>query len=266
VVGVVNAKDKESKLSYVTFEYGSEINVNGLFLSGQLSAYHSKVNISNSIFRFAKADDSLSIKSSDSEVTTSYFYDNLSDAIDLDFNSTRVSDCRFERNGGDAVDVSGGKPYIFGNYIEESKDKGVSIGENSKAIVINNLIKNSSIGIAVKDLSEPKIINSTVINNETGISLYQKKEIFGGGKGYLANSIVWGNKKQVVFDSVSTITVEYSDIEGGFEGSQIWNDNPQLDQNFYVQNSQLKANKELLKQYCQDCQINKDLLIGIFKQ
>jgi parallel beta-helix repeat protein len=266
VVGILNTEDQESRFKYVVFENGGEAYINGVFFSGQLSAYHSKVEISDSTFRFANGDDAVNIKSSNSIISTSFFYDNKFDAVDLDFNSSKVINSRFRNNGNDAIDLSDGKPYIFNNIIEGSGDKGISVGEKSQAVIINNLIRKNNIGIAIKDLSFPVVVNNTVIDNQIGISAYQKKEIFGGGKGKIVNSIIWNNKQQIVLDSVSYIEVSYSIVQGGYKGVSIWDKEPRLGKDFYLQDYSLEINLDEIRKNCQSCAKSKNLTVGIFRQ
>ena len=265
VVGILNTEEKTSVFENSFFENGSDANINGVYFSGQLSSYHSKIEVRNSTFRYAGADDSLNIKNSESLVESCIFRDNPYDALDLDFSeASKVLNSTFENNGNDGLDISGGGPLVIGNIILNSRDKGISLGEATQATLVNNLVKNSVIGIAVKDSSQVVLVNNTVINNETGLSLYQKKPIFKGGEAQVINSIFWGNKQLIDADNLSKVSFTFSNVEGGFNGENNRGEDPELNEKFQTTNQTLKANPEFLKEHCMDCKIPEKLLMGIY--
>ncbi len=227
--GLVNEGSDGSNIEYMDISNGSESYINGIYLSGMFSAYNvDDVIVSNSIFSYAKADDALNFKYSNSSVLNSTFKNNSADAIDFDFMEGEIVDSIFIDNGNDSIDTSGSSTYIFGNKIYNSGDKCMSFGEDSDPVVINNLMDGCKIGVEVKDLSRPVIINNVITNNELGINSYQKKEFFGGGHATVVNTIFSQNGEDVTFLDTfkgknldtddSDIEISYSILDGGYEG------------------------------------------------
>jgi len=230
VFAIVENGASGSSFKYFNIEHGNETYINGLYLSGMFSAYHtSDVVIDHSSFKFSHSDDGINLKYSNSKILNSYFYKNSADAIDFDFMSGEVVGNKFEENGNDSVDISGSTTLIKDNYMYKSGDKGVSVGENSKPLILNNLMDGCHIGIESKDSSYPIVVNNTIINGDIGINAYQKKEIFGSAGGEVWNTLIFGNKEQIVYQNIfkgeklstdySEIFVKHSDVEGGFSGT-----------------------------------------------
>ncbi|MDZ4245448.1 MAG: right-handed parallel beta-helix repeat-containing protein [Candidatus Gracilibacteria bacterium] len=218
-----------STFDYFNIQNGSETYINGVYFSGMFNAYHvSDVIVNHSSFKYAKADDSLNFKYSNSDVLNSYFFENSADAIDFDFMGGNIIGNRFENNGDDAVDTSGSTTLIKDNYIYESGDKCISLGEKSNVLVVNNLLDGCSIGIEVKDLSSPVILNNVIKNNAIGVNSYQKKSEFGGGHAEVWNTLFYNNGREIVFENTfkgkklktddSDISINFSNIPGGFDG------------------------------------------------
>ena len=239
VIVIVDRQDNLSEFEHVQVSGGSTAYVNGIYVSGQLSFYSSDVKISNSEFSQASGDDSLNVKKARVEITDSIFYDNGFDAIDLDWVTpkSKIVGNHFFANGNDAMDISGSAMLIKNNKVMSSGDKCISVGEHSDALIENNLFKSCNIGIAVKDLSAPEIKNNTIIDNkDQGVGVYQKKPIFGGAHPILDKNIIWGNKTQVFTDEFSSITINHSDIEGGWAGEGNIEIKPEFNSDYIVQN------------------------------
>ncbi|MBI4489162.1 MAG: CotH kinase family protein [Deltaproteobacteria bacterium] len=218
-----------SHFEYVIVEYGSEDYVNGAFFSGALSAYSAPVHVEHSIFRYNKGDDGLNIKGAAATVLQSLFYENHADGLDVDTSAAKIVENQFVNNGNDAIDIGDfASPRIIGNWIEGSKDKGISVGEHSMALIVNNLILRCNVGIAIKDLSEATVVNNTIMANVDAISAYKKKEMFGGGKGIVQNTLIWGNKGAINVDKFSQVTVSHSLVQGGYKGENIITTEPQF--------------------------------------
>ncbi|MFA4833295.1 MAG: right-handed parallel beta-helix repeat-containing protein [Patescibacteria group bacterium] len=227
VLAVLNTEE-QSIFDYCEFSSGKDDYINGVYFSGMLSIYHSKVKLTNSKFLDAKADDSLNIKYSSAELFRNTFSNNAFDAIDFDFiKEGFIKQSEFYDNGNDAIDLSGSTILIEDNYIENSGDKGISVGEKSLATLIyNNVLNGCNIGIEIKDLSNIKIVNNVIINNSIGLNAYQKKPIFGGGKAEVYNSILWQNELDVQTDEKSEIDVYYSNIKDADNQSNNFNYEP----------------------------------------
>jgi parallel beta-helix repeat protein len=127
----------------------------------------------------------------------------------------------------DCLDLNRSSATIERNNLHHCGDKGISIGHTSTTTVANNLIyacqgKDSDIysgsAIVVKDGAVSTIVNNTLINNRHGIYVYEGHQGEGGGIATVANCILWGNRSEVDLDTLSTVTVTYSDVEGGWPG------------------------------------------------
>lgn len=199
VVGLVQG-DSGGEFEHCIFEKGGDAHINGVYFSGMLSAYHTNVTARNCEFKLAGrdgGDDALNFKNGLFTVENSYFYKNKFDAIDFDFakDGSILKNNYFLENGNDGIDISGSKIELENNQITQSGDKGISIGENSQAIIFNNIIKNCNFAIAGKDSSIVKVINSNIVKNNVGVAAYNKKEIYGGSKITVYNSLFEDNKQ-----------------------------------------------------------------------
>jgi len=246
VVAVIGQEDKTSQLENVSIGGGSQAYVNGIFVSGQISFYHSDVIIKNSVFYQASGDDSLNIKDAIGEVYSSIFHSNGFDAFDFDFaaKGSLIEGNQFYDNGNDGIDISGSSVLIKDNKILSSGDKCISVGENSTPKILSNLLKGCNIGIAVKDLSESEIIQNTIIDNkDSGVFLYQKKEIFGKSSARLDKNIIWNNLVQIKTEDNSSVDITNSDIQGGFAGEGNFSLEPEFDSNFVAKNLEIGFGK-----------------------
>src|SRR5439155_5618860 len=94
-------------------------------------------------------------------------------------------------------------------------DKGVSIGEAAQDITVRNcVIYGVQSGVAVKDSSVAAIYNNTIVDSEYGLHLYEKIAGQGGGHATAYNNIIWGVGTNAVLDSLSSVTISYSDVSG----------------------------------------------------
>ncbi|MFC1714461.1 right-handed parallel beta-helix repeat-containing protein [Candidatus Poribacteria bacterium] len=123
-------------------------------------------------------------------------------------------------------------PIIASNKLianEASNGGGISCsGWRSSPIIMNNVIvENSAVlpvakggGILCSADSSPAIMNNTISGNSSshGGGIY----LVGGSSATLTNTILWGNSPQeIYFDRNpphNTITVSYSDVQGGEDG------------------------------------------------
>ena len=112
--------------------------------------------------------------------------------------------------------------YISGNYHTNGICYGGAIGMyTSSPDVYNNVITNNSANyggaLSALDNSKPKIINNTITNNtaiQSGGALYLEDLTTNP---IIINSILWNNGTEIYLDG-GTVTVNYSDIEGGYTG------------------------------------------------
>lgn len=127
----------------------------------------------------------------------------------------------------DCLDANDSWVIIERNRLHHCADKGISIGagssaggQSSSATVVNNLVYASDEGIAVKDSAVARIVHNTFADNGTGLGLYEAHDHpgLGGGRATVVNTILWGNGQAISLDPLSTVTVTYSDVEGGWLG------------------------------------------------
>jgi hypothetical protein len=123
----------------------------------------------------------------------------------------------------DCIDLNHSSALIERNELHHCGDKGISIGHPSSTTLVNNLIyaclgndadPYSGTGIAIKDGAVSHIVNSTVANCRFGLYLYEGHAGEGGGTATLVNTISWGNETNLAMDTLSTVTITYSDIGG----------------------------------------------------
>lgn len=218
-VAIVNAAE-ESDIRHLSIGGGSETWLNGIFLSGQFSFYHSDVRIADSVIKDGRADDGLNVKKASVLVENTIFENNSSDAFDGDWVSGMVTGSTFRNNGGDGLDTSGARLNVTHSLFVGMGDKGISAGEKSTLYSFNNVVRDSGIGIASKDLSEVKAFANVFYNNRVAIALYRKKQVFGGGRINLVSSLFWNNQDDLDADAESSFEANGIGVEG-------WVDVPQ---------------------------------------
>ena len=198
-IAVINASS-ESYLHNVEFNRLSYISENGWGLTGAVTFYESKINISNCIFANSYSEDALNIIRSEFTINNTKFINSKSDALDIDFSDGQLTNTSFINNGNDGLDVSGAKVNVQNINIDVSGDKGISIGENSYVNLQNVSVNNSNIAIACKDKSVAYIDapnqkentrslsrGITINNCNYGFAVYQKKPEFGPAEIHIGN-------------------------------------------------------------------------------
>jgi hypothetical protein len=129
----------------------------------------------------------------------------------------------------DCLDVNDSWVIVERNRLHHCADKGISVGTGgsvlpgtatSSVTLVNNLVYTSQIGVAIKDNAVARLVHNTLAANATGLALYETQEHPGAGGGHatVANTILWGNEQAISLDAFSTLTVSYSDVQGGWLG------------------------------------------------
>lgn len=211
VFAVVGEKGFKTTIDWLKLSDGNEKFINGLYLSGQLSLYHTDVDIRNSVLANGHSDDGINIKYGKIMVDNCLFINSFGDKFDGDYvegvikNSRFIEDDPNSDDNGDGLDFSGSKVIVKNNLFNGSKDKGVSIGEDTKPIVLyDNIFENNHLGAAIKDASYAFFIKNSFKNNEIALSAYQKKIIYpGGGYFYLYDNEFQSNVKDYELDEKS---------------------------------------------------------------
>ncbi|MEW6156459.1 MAG: right-handed parallel beta-helix repeat-containing protein [Verrucomicrobiota bacterium] len=197
--------------------------------AGEVLVRHSQFrNYYETLWRFGKIviEDSL---------FENFLSDN-SDGIDYDgaLPGSVIRRCTI-RNGmqtnTDAIDLGSGsmETLVEDCYLAHCTDKGVSIGEDSFGITVRNcLIRNVGIGVEVKDSCTASVMQNTIVESDLGFRLRIKTGTQGGHITNAFNNILWDNTTAIVRLDDSTIVIDHSAIEGGWEGEGNVNSNPQF--------------------------------------
>jgi len=140
-----------------------------------------------------------------------------------------IKDNTAYNSGGGIACLKSSSPIIKNNIIMyNSADAwgggGIVCWDNSSPIIINNIISGNTVphggkggGIYCVDSSKIKIINNTITKNSSesggGICCANSSHT-------VLNTILWANSPNEIYllDSTITITITYSNIQGGWEG------------------------------------------------
>jgi hypothetical protein len=156
-----------------------------------------------------------------------YFYEGIEISRMQSHAPALVLDNHIHDVSDDCLDVNDSWVVIERNRLHHCGDKGISLGsgggglpQTPTATVVNNLVYASVVGVAVKDGSVARLVHNTIADNGTGLALHEAPDHpgLGGGQGTVVNSIIWGNDQSITLDALSTVTVTYSDVEGGWQG------------------------------------------------
>ena len=226
VLGIIGEAGSKTTIRHLQLSGGNAHFINGIFFSGQLSVYHSDLDIFGSKLSGSSSDDGMSVKYAKVLIDNSEFSGNARDQLDLDFCNGVVRNSRFdatqkENPDGDGLDLSGGSILVSESLFAGNGDKGISIGEECPVVfVYNSRIAGNNIGSAVKDNSRAFFVKSTFGGNKTAIEAYEKKPLFGGAKFYIYDNIFEGNNDNISLDeksdykNVSFVDSELALIEG----------------------------------------------------
>ena len=152
-----------------------------------------------------------------------------------------VENNRILANGDDGIDLEKSTGTILNNIIEANKDDGIVCTVSSPVIKDNLIIKNGDDGILLQ-ASSPRIVNNVLARHVFGLFTYQKANpilsnvtIIENQYGVYArdhshpvidSSILWQNETAVKADSISSVSISYSDVAGGYEGKKNFDKNP----------------------------------------
>jgi hypothetical protein len=147
-----------------------------------------------------------------------------SDCVDFDNDSTPPSiirDSIMENGEDDGIDLSSCNAIVSNLRIHGMACKAVSL-DSLNGVSSPNLswilITDCTDGLVSKSSCRPVMSHITVSRCGVGINFYEKEVGYGGGHGTLDNVVVWGNKTSVMLDALSTISLTFSDVQGGYTG------------------------------------------------
>ena len=224
VLGIIGEEGKtKTVMRNFEIEGGNEAFVNGIYFSGQLSVYHSDLELVDSKIRASASDDGLNVKYGKIRIENVEFAENAFDQVDLDFCSGTVEKSTFFGLGnanGDGLDVSGSDILAIENNFEGFGDKGLSIGEKSWVLAYKNNFLDNNMGSAVKDLSQAYFLENVFSNNLIPIAAYEKKPLFGGAKFFIYENELAGNENGFSIDEKSSyrnLSIPQENLKSLFE-------------------------------------------------
>ena len=176
--------DVQRRSSFVNtmFIGNSNLDDKNWWLPGGMTVYNSKVDFDNCTFSFSKAPESLSIMSSEFEITDCNFNKNTRNGLVTKFSKGNIKRTRFYANTLIGVELLGSVVSLDDVKIEQAADNGLSVGEESKVTINYIEIKNTDIGVVSKDMSRLTIQKIDLEDCNRGFAAYQKKPEFGGSK------------------------------------------------------------------------------------
>lgn len=124
---------------------------------------------------------------------------------------TTLRDADPNNSNADGIDFGPGPGTVEDCLIHGFPDKGVSIGGASGTTIRNTLIYDCGIGISAYASSNCFFDQVTIAASLNGI-LFRDNPTPAIGAG--TNMIVWGNTNNVVLSNTSSLTLEFSNVEG----------------------------------------------------
>jgi hypothetical protein len=177
-------------------------------VSGAVTIYEAKVDISNALFANNQSEDCLNLVRSEFRLSNTTFSNTLSDALDLDFSEGTITNSRFINSGNDAIDLSGSVVTINDVTVNGVGDKAISVGEKSSAKASNIWIKGAEIAVTCKDQSQLTIDHCAISDSRIGVTAYQKKPEFGPGSIAATKLTQTGSEVPYMIEKRSTMTLD----------------------------------------------------------
>lgn len=214
---VIEAKGRSS-LDHVSVERTAALEAGLLQLTGGITFYKSDVDISNSSFVGAVAEDALNIVESDFSISKSTIQGAISDGLDSDFSTGRISNSQWRNIAGDAIDLSGSNVAIENVHVSAVGDKAISGGEQSNLVVKAGLLEDIGVGIASKDGSHI-VANGISIRDYklNALMAYVKKDYFGApsldvSQSDIADGSKWARQEGAEL-TIDGVNVEASELD-----------------------------------------------------
>ncbi len=168
----------------------------------------------------------------DNEIST-----NGADGIYLEKSHCTVRNNTIRKNKDDGLFCLNSDGTVKNNLFVQNGDDGILLG-NSSPVIFNNVISRCDFGLFGYKKSKPSVVNCTIAGNKYGLYARDTTQF------QVENSILWNNEQTAFADSVSHISVRYSDVEGGFAGKGNFSRDPQFsDENFTQLSPQTPCNK-----------------------
>ncbi len=212
--GITVLNGDEAILEYVTIDGLSNLDYDNWKLTGALTIYETKTEMSNCTILNNNCEDALNIIRSNFNINDLYISDTYSDGFDADFCSGVVNNSKFERTGNDCIDFSGSTVLLKDITIIASGDKGVSGGEASTLTLENISIKGAVTGVAAKDGTSIKGKEIHIYDTEYGCAAFRKKAEYAGASIELDKSEISQTGKDVLVELGSVIVLNGVNYEG----------------------------------------------------
>jgi len=122
---------------------------------------------------------------------------------------------------GDCINLDGRILSIEANEIHHCTGAGISLYDTADVTdtillyptTVNNLIHHSAVGVALKNGAGLRLAHNTLVSNTVGVALYHSVS-----QVEMINNIVWGNGTAISVTTGASVTVSYSDVQGGWSG------------------------------------------------
>lgn len=124
----------------------------------------------------------------------------------------------------DGLDFGPGPGFVSRALIHDFPDKGISLGGAPGTFITESLIYNCGFGIAVASSTNCALSHTTISSCSTGLFFRTTGQALSDLTG--TNNIIWGNSVNTVLTGNSTLTLECSDVQGGFTGPGILDADP----------------------------------------
>jgi hypothetical protein len=207
----------ESNIEHTTFDGLSVPATKGVNITGGVTFFESKVNISDSVFKGNHSEDALNIVRTTARLKDVKFIDIFADALDVDFGTLDLQSSTFLNVGNDAIDMSGTVATVTNALINGVGDKALSIGEESVVNASNVGISDAKIGIASKDKSESILERVSMLNVDIAYAAFQKKNEYGPSSMSVSDSRLSQVQTPFLIETGSVLNLNGQKIEGGAE-------------------------------------------------
>jgi hypothetical protein len=116
---------------------------------------------------------------------------------------------------GDCVRLEGASLPVQRNELHHCSGAGVSLYQTASQAITNNLIRHNGVGVAIGSGAQVHLVHNTLVsNNVAGLAVND-----GESGASVVNSILWDTGTAISASAGSSISVAYSDIQGGWTGS-----------------------------------------------
>ncbi len=102
--------------------------------------------------------------------------------------------------------------------LRDAPGDGIDL-EGASPIMDSTVISGCSLAVEAEDGSSPVLRHVTISDCELALSLFEKTTGSGGGHVTADSLILWGNGRSVLLDSLYTLSLTWSDVEGGYPGT-----------------------------------------------